>query len=336
MNVSKKVLYAYMLFLIALVFAASTLPDYIRYVICLMGIYAIASISLSLTNGFLDVFSLGHAAFMGIGAYTAALLTFPLSKRPYYFPQMPEFLRHAYLPFPAALIVGGLFSALIAFLIGIPVLRLRGHYLAVATLGLVAILQAIFLNWIPITRGALGISGIPSYTNIWWVYLWLAITIYVSWRLVYSSYGSAMIAIREDELAARSVGINPFKYRLLAFSLGAFFAGIAGGLWAHLVTLIDPATFSFTLTFNIVIMLIIGGMSSISGAALGAFLMTTLMFVLEPIEESLRAYGMVELIFATMLVIVMIFRPTGILGEYELTPENIIRFFNKILIKIRG
>ncbi len=288
---------------------------YHKYLIELMGIYAILTVSLGLTNGFTDVFSLGHVGFMAVGAYTAALLTFPLEKRPSYFPELPSMLKGAYLPYPAALLVGGLLAAAIAFVIGFPVLRLRGHYLAVATLGFMAVVYSLLLNLEPITRGALGISGIPEYTNIWWIYLWLGITVYVTWRIVDSYHGRAMIAIREDSIAAQSLGIDTFRYRLMAFVIGAFFAGVAGGLYAHLITLIDPRAFSFVLTFNVIIMLIVGGMYTISGAWLGAVLFTVLMQVLKPVEESTGLYGLVELIFSALLVVIMIYKPRGLLEE---------------------
>ncbi len=288
---------------------------YYKYLIELMGIYAILTVSLGLTNGFTDVFSLGHVGFMAVGAYTAALLTFPLEKRPDYFPELPEILRGAYLPYPVALIVGGLLAAAIAFVIGFPVLRLKGHYLAVATLGFMAVVYSLLLNLEPITRGALGISGIPEYTNLWWIYLWLGLTIYVTWRLIDSYHGRAMIAIREDSIAAQSLGIDTFRYRMMAFVMGAFFAGVAGGLYAHLITLIDPRAFSFVLTFNVIIMLIVGGMYTISGAWLGAVLFTVLMQALKPVEEITGLYGLVELIFSALLVAIMIYKPRGLLEE---------------------
>ena len=304
------------LFLLLFV-ANTTLNRYVLHVITLIGIYSVATTSLNLTNGYTGLFSLGHAGFMAVGAYVATLLTFPVRLRiAYNLPLLPSFLGGPdyHWPFLPALIVGGLVAAVAAFLVGAPVLRLRGHYLSVASLGFMVIITTLAKGLKDLTRGAAGIQAIPRYTNIWWVYAWLVVTIYVIWRLLNSSYGRAMLAIRESETAAQSQGIHPMRYKLLSFVIGAFFAGIAGGLYAHFARSIRPYEFSFYMTFHIVIMLIIGGAGTLLGPAVGAAIVVALKYALKPVEEGLGVYGLVEIVYALMLIGVMLWRPEGIVG----------------------
>ncbi|HMQ52808.1 MAG TPA: branched-chain amino acid ABC transporter permease [Anaerolineae bacterium] len=265
----------YGLGLIGLLFLADqTLNDYYLRVIAIMGINIVLTVSLNLTNGFTGDFSLGHAAFMAIGAYAAALLTLPAEVKVAVITGLPLWLRQITLPFAAATITGGLLAVVVAVIVGLPVLRLRGHYLAVATLGLMVVVRVVANNWQSVTRGARGLNGLPGFTDIWWVYGWVVVTVYVIWRLINSPYGRAMIAVREDELAASTRGVKVFPTRLLAFAVSAFFAGVAGSLWAHQITAITPSSFSFLITFNVVVMLVVGGMGSISGSVVGAGVMT--------------------------------------------------------------
>jgi len=301
------------------VFLANQLLNrYLLYILVLMGIYSIATVSLNLTNGYAGLFSLGHAAFMAIGAYTSTLLTFPLSLREAYeLPMLPTFLGgpDAVWPFFPALCMGGLLASLAALLIGAPVLRLRGHYLSVASLGFVVIITTFAKTMKSITRGPMGISAIPSYTNIYWTYLWLFITVYVVWRLVNSRFGRAIMALREDETAAQVLGIYPMKYKLFSFVVGAFFAGVAGGLYAHFTKAIRPFEFSFFLTFQIVVMLILGGMGTIGGPIVGAVSLLALRYALKPLEEHFKIYGLIEIIYAVLLIVVMLFKPEGLVGR---------------------
>jgi branched-chain amino acid transport system permease protein len=232
-------------------------------------------------------------------------------------------LSQAQVPFVAATIAGGLLAALVAGLVGIPVLRLRGHYLAVATLGLMVIVRVVAVNWNEVTRGAKGINGLPAYTDLWWAYGWLVVTLYVVWRLVKSPYGRAMMAIREDEVAAAARGVNVTAHRTLAFCVGAFFAGAAGALWGHLITAITPQSFSFLITFNVVVMLVVGGMGSISGSVIGATLMTLVPEFLRRLETAFSLgghplYGLSQIIIAITITLVMIFRRQGLLGGREI------------------
>ncbi|MGC8877829.1 MAG: branched-chain amino acid ABC transporter permease [Anaerolineae bacterium] len=313
----------YLALLTGLLFLAqSLLNDYYQRVLAVVFINIILTVSLNLTNGFVGDFSLGHAAFMSIGAYLSAVLTLPPASKAGLMPELPAWLGQLEVPFLAATILGGLLAALVAAVVGIPVLRLRGHYLAVATLGLMVIVRVVAINWTAVTRGAKGINGLPAFTNLWWVFGWAVVTVYVIWRLVNSPYGRAMIAIREDATAAAARGVDVTAHRMLAFCVGAFFAGIAGALWGHLITAITPHSFSFLITFNVVVMLVVGGMGSISGSILGATVMTLVPELLRRVETSLSLgghplYGLSQIIIAVTITLVMIFRRQGLLGGRE-------------------
>lgn len=314
----------YLIALIALLTLAHlTLNDYYLRIMAIVGINIVLTVSLNLTNGYAGDFSLGPAAFMAIGAYTAALLTLPVPSKTALITGIPAWMQQLTLPFLVATIIGGILAALVAIIVGVPVLRLRGHYLAVATLGLMVIVRVVANNWQTVTRGARGINAIPPLTNIWWAYGWAVLTVYVVWRLAKSPYGRAMIAIREDELAAAARGVRVFRTRLLAFTIGAFFSGAAGSLWAHQITVISPSAFSFAMTFNIVVMLVVGGMGSVSGSVIGAILMTLIPQFLSNLETALAIgghplYGLSQIVVAIIVTLIMIFRRQGLLGGTEL------------------
>jgi branched-chain amino acid transport system permease protein len=196
-------------------------------------------------------------------------------------------------------------------------LRLKGHYLAVATMGFLIVVQVLITNWDTVTRGPLGLNGLPALTNLWWVYPWLVVTIYVAWKVKFSSYGRSMLAIRENDLAAQCLGVNLFRTRVAALAIGAFFAGIAGGLWAHLITAITPASFSLIMAFNIVVMVVVGGTGSITGAVVAALFFSMLTEGFRPLEQYLEVYGIGEICMSIILVAILIYRPEGIFGTQE-------------------
>lgn len=309
--------------ILLLALAQQNLNNYYLRVLAVIAINIMLVVSLNLTNGFTGDFSLGPAAFMAIGAYTAALLTLPAATKVAMNPGLPVWLQATTTPFVIATIAGGVLATLVALVVGVPVLRLRGHYLAVATLGLMVIVRVLANNWQAVTRGARGINGIPAHTNIWWAYGWALVTIYAVWRLVHSPYGRAMTAIREDELSAAARGVRVFSTRMLAFATSAFFAGAAGSLWAHQITAITPSSFSFTITFNLIVMLVVGGMGSISGSVVGAVLLTILPELLRRVETNLAMggnplYGLSQIVIALLAAGTMIYRRQGLLGGSEL------------------
>jgi len=308
-----------------LTLANQYLTDYYLRIVNLIGINIILVASLNLTNGFTGIFSLGHAGFMAVGAYASALMTIPAAQKAASLPDLPKWLANLQMPFPVALIIAGLLAGLCALIIGFPVLRLRGHYLAVATLGFLVIIRVTLTNAENLTRGARGISGLPPNTNIWWVYGIAVLTIYTIWRLLHSSYGRGMLAIREDDAAAESLGINLTAHKILAFCTGAFFAGVGGALWGHLISVISPNFFSYNQTFLLVEMSVIGGMGSLTGAVVGTALMTIFPELLRNLEGGITIfgttlpplYGLSQLILSSLLIIVIIFRPQGLMGRWE-------------------
>jgi branched-chain amino acid transport system permease protein len=331
--------------LVALVLAVSNLflVDYYVRIINLIGINIILVASLNLTNGFTGIFSTGHAGFMAVGAYVSALLTMSSVQKNAMLPDLPKWIASLQFPFFAALIVAGLLTSLCALVIGFPVLKLKGHYLTVATLGFLVIIRVLLTNIETFTRGARGISGLPDYTNSWWVYGIAVLTLYILWRVIHSSYGRSMIAIREDHTAAQALGIRLRFNRLLAFCMGAFFAGIGGALWGHLMMVISPNFFSYNQTFLLVEISIIGGMYSLTGAVIGSVVMTIIPEVLRSFEGGINLFGFVtpplsglsQILTAVLFIILIIFRPQGIMGYKELHPSRFLSYFSKLGAKFK-
>lgn len=269
-----------------------------------IGINIIMAVSLNLVNGYTGQFSLGHAGFMAVGAYTAASVTMRLG--PHFFGLVggSNTATVAAL-FLIALITGGLVAAVAGLCVGVPSLRLKGDYLAIVTLGFGEIIRVIFRNMDSV-GGALGLTGIPAYTNIFWVFSFAAITIYVVTCMVNSTYGRGFIAVHDDEVAAEAMGINTTKYKIIAFVVGAFFAGTAGGLYGHFKLVIDPKGFDFIKSIEIVVMVILGGMGNTVGVILAAILLTLL-------PEVLRGFAQYRMIlYSLLLVILMLTRPQGL------------------------
>ncbi|MBA2595455.1 MAG: branched-chain amino acid ABC transporter permease [Chloroflexota bacterium] len=315
-------------------YADANLNGYRQQLFILCAIYAVVAVALALTSGFTGVFSLGQIGFLAIGAYVSALLSMPpAGKQPMLLPGLPEWLAtfdssgwHPQAALLFASLVGGLAAALIGALVGAPLMRLSGNYVAVATMGFLIIVHSVAVNWDDVTRGARGLSQIPTSTNPWAAYVWAAIAVYVALRLRNSPYGRAMIASRENIIASRSVGVNVLRTRLLAFVVSAFLTGVAGSLLAHQIGTVAPSGFYFATTFTVVIMVVLGGMGSISGAVVGAIIMTLTPELLRPIEDGVSLgplefgalYGLSNIIIAIGFILVMIFRPQGLLGDREL------------------
>lgn len=272
----------------------SFIDPYYMQVLTLLGIYIIAALGLNLITGVTGMFSFGHAAFLAIGAYGAAILTVQFQ-----------------VPFYAALLAGGLMAAFFGVIIGFPALRLTGDYLGIVTLGFGEIIRVVFLN-MKITGGALGLAGINRESSILVVYALVIITIIVMYYLQSSRFGRAMIAIREDDIAAETMGINVSVYKIKAFAIGCFFAGIAGGLYAHLLQYLNPSDFGFSKSFEILCFVVLGGLGSIPGVVLG----TTILTMAPEFLRSLSDYRM--MIYGALMVAMMIFRPHGLLGGVDL------------------
>jgi len=329
-----------MLILLLLLFIVDkNLDSYNTRILNLCAIYVILALSMNLVNGFTGLFSLGHAGFMAVGAYTTALLTMSsdMKLQNFFLAPIIKPLANLTLPFFPALIIAGLVSALVGYLIATPVLRLKGDYLAIATLGFSEIIRVMFTNTQTLTNGALGLKGIPATTNIWWTFGTAVVTVIIISCLINSSYGRALKAIREDEIAAESMGISLYKHKVLAFTIGAFFAGIGGGLLGNLLGTIDPLMFRFILTFNILLIIVLGGMGSITGTIIAAFIVTISGEALRFLDEKMD-FGFITIqgipglrmvVFSALLVLVVIFFRNGLMGTKEFSFDKIIRRFSK-------
>jgi len=286
------------------------ISPYILQVVCLAGINIILAVSLNLINGFTGQFSIGHAGFMAIGAYASAFLTVTFGTRiRAALAFLPEAAQNGLLLL-AALSLGAILAAIAGFLVGVPSLRLRGDYLAIVTLGFGEIIRVFILN-IDAVGGARGLSGIPKLADFFWIYLFAVVTILVVSRIVGSSFGRTLIAIREDEIAAEAMGVDTTKSKVISFIVSSAFAGIAGGLFGHYLMYLHTNSFTFLKSIEIIIMIVIGGLGSITGSVLGAILYIGL-------TEGLREFAQYRMVvFSLLLVVLMIVRPQGILGHRE-------------------
>jgi branched-chain amino acid transport system permease protein len=262
-----------------------------------VGISIILAASLNLINGHTGQFSLGHAGFMAVGGYIAAKLTLVFGSSVSASAQPFLFL--------GALVAGGIVAAVVGLGVGIPSLRLRGDYLAIVTLGFGEIIRVIFQT--SETFGAAtGLTGISKLTNFGWAWGLAAVTVYVVTCLVNSTYGRGFIAVHDDEVAAGAMGINPVRYKVTAFVIGAFFAGIAGGLYAHHKLVLKPDGFDFIKSIEIVVMVILGGMGRTAGVIMAAIILTVLPELLRGVAE----YRMI--IYSLLVIILMMARPQGL------------------------
>lgn len=286
--------------------------EYLLHVLLIAGIYIILTLSLNLIVGYTGLPALGHAAFSCIGAYTSSLLALNIGLSPW-----------------IGLLTGACVAALSGIIIGYPAVRLKGDYLALATFGLGVIVYSIAKNWVSLTRGPMGLPGIPGFSVFGfqlseiWSYLLLVlffviVTVLVIKRIVNSPFGRILRSIREDEIASEALGKDTTKHKLLVFIIGAFFAGIAGSLYAHYITFIDPSSFTVMESITILLMVIFGGMGSISGSIVGAVILVVFPELLRFLGmPSSIAAPMRQMIYGLLLVVLMIKRPEGIMGAYR-------------------
>lgn len=310
----------------------AALPDYMQRLAMEVGIAIVLTVSLNLVNGFTGQFSIGHAAFATVGAYSAGAVTYYGSIHLLDSAALTDARLHLQTwLFIGGCLLGGVAAACAGWLVGLPSLRLRGDYLAIVTLGFGEIVRVLLQQtnpqlssraeiaaapaakiWPPPMGGALGFTGLPPMTSPFWAYLAAGVTVLFAYRLKQSSYGRAMLAIRENEIAAEAMGVNITRMKVWAFVFAAFFAGIGGGLSAHLSgNPLQPSDSGFIRSFDLIIIVVLGGLGSISGAVLAALLVTVLQYFLTP----LAAYR--PIIFALVLILLMIFRPQGLFGVRE-------------------
>ncbi|WP_234120477.1 branched-chain amino acid ABC transporter permease [Clostridium hydrogenum] len=273
--------------ILSFVINQNIIDQYGTRIIILICINVILALSVNLILGFTGQFTIGHSAFMAIGAYASAMLTIKLN-----------------LPFIIALLGGGIIAGLIGFIIGVPTLKLKGDYLAITTLGFCQIVVVIIQN-IPQIGGAQGLTGIPPKTTFAWTFFAMIITILVIYNIVHSSQGRAMISVREDEIAAEAMGINTTKYKIMAFVIGSFIAGVAGGLYSHYMMYIEPTTFNFLKSVDFITYVVLGGIGSIPGCIVSTAVLTYL-------PEGLRGFGDLRMvIYPILLIVIMILNAKG-------------------------
>jgi branched-chain amino acid transport system permease protein len=300
----------------------------------LLGIFVILTVSLNLVSGFTGLFSLGHIGFMALGVYISAILTLSLEKKASLLPKLPGWLEGFSLsqmvgPIPLgwllATLIAGVLVALIALAVGAVIMRLSGNFVAVATLGFLVIVRVILINADSFTRGSRTFSGVTPFTDMWWAWGWAVITIYVAWRIKRSPWGRQMLAQRADKWAAQSVGIPILRPRLLAFVVSAFFGAVAGSLYAHFIPAFSPSVFYFDITFEVITMLVVGGLGSVTGSVLGAIVIVALSEGLREVEDRSQLYGISGLTLGVFFLAIIIFRPDGIMGQRELSLDGLRR-----------
>jgi branched-chain amino acid transport system permease protein len=287
--------------------------EYLIHILIIAGIYTILSLSLNLIVGYTGLVALGHIAFAAVGAYASSLLALNLGISPW-----------------IGLLIGAVLAAILGAIISYPSLRLKGDYLALATFGLGVIVYSVAKNWVSLTRGPMGLPGIPSFSlfglefNNVWIYLilvliFVGITYFAIRNITKSPFGRILTGIREDEIATEAMGKNIIKHKLIVFMVGAFFAGIAGSLYAHYITFIDPSSFTAMESITVLLMVVFGGMASLPGSVVGAM-------VLVIFPELLRFLGLPssiagpirQMIYGLLLVVLMIYRPKGLIGKYKI------------------
>jgi len=286
--------------------------EYLIHILIIACIYIILTISLNLIVGYTGLAALGHIAFTCVGAYTSALLALNFGVSPW-----------------IGLLIGAVLASILGIIIGFPSLRLKGDYLALATFGLGIIVYSVAKNWVSLTRGPMGLPGIPGFSifgweisNVWGYLLLVLVFVFITYlvirNIVHSPFGRVLKGIREDALATMAMGKDITRYKLIVFIVGAFFAGIAGSLYAHYITFIDPSSFTVMESITVLLMVVFGGMASLKGSFIGAS-------VLVIFPEILRFLGMPssvaaplrQMIYGLLLIILMIFRPQGLMGRYR-------------------
>lgn len=320
---------------IGLIFLADIfLKGYRLQIVRLFGINSIIALGVNITNGYTNIFSLGFGGIMLFAAYTSSILTLPIWYKEAVL-HLPLWLEHIQWPFVPSLLVAAIVAAITSIVLILPAFRLKGHYFVLASIGINIVIANLAENLRSFTLGARGLRSIPAFTNTWWVYSILLLTVFFIWRLIHSKYGRALISIGKDQGLAAVMGINVVRYKIYSFILGSFIVGIGGVLWVHLIASINPQVFDLAFVFQIIAMLAIGGIGTISGAILGAGIITFLSEIFLPIQEGFSLFslqvppliGLVNLLIAIFLIVMMIYQPSGIMRGKEIKFESIFSLF---------
>jgi branched-chain amino acid transport system permease protein len=310
---------AVLLFGVTVLILKGAIDEYTAMIITLGSINVIIALSLNLISGFCGQLALGHAGFMAIGAYASAFTVMQL-----------------HLPLGLGVLLGGVVSALFGFMIGFPALRLRGDYLAIVTLGFGEIIRVIMINLPDLTGGAAGLKGIPPFVqdfllrpaySFFWTFLAVVLIVALVHNLLKSSWGRAIISVRDDEIAAQAMGINIFGYKMFAFTVSAFIAGIGGALYAPFFGYLNPTMFTFQKSVDFVTIVVLGGMGSVTGTIISGYVVT---YLLEQLRF-MKDYRLVA--FPLMLIIIMLFRPGGLMGKKEISLASLASWISR---RLRG
>jgi len=329
---------------VGLLFLADTfLRGFYLQLVMLFGINSIIALGVNVTNGYTNIFSLGFGGVMLTAAYTSSILTLPIWYKEAAL-HLPSWLAHIQWPFLPSLLVAAMVAVMASVVLVLPAFRLKGHYFILTSIGVNIVIANLAENMRSFTQGAQGLRNIPAFTNTWWVYGILLLTVIFVWRLIRSKFGRALITISKDQGLAAVMGINVVRYKIYSFIIGSFIVGIGGVLWVHLIVSINPQVFNLLFVFEIIAMLAIGGIGTISGAILGAGIVTFFTELALPIQEGFSLFslqvpplfGLVNLLMAIILIVIMIYRPDGIMRGKEISYEyisNLVRHFPKLTKK---
>ncbi len=303
----------------------------------LFGINAIICLGVTITNSYANIFSLGFGGIMLCSAYVSSLFTLPIQYKASFL-ELPAWLEAAQLPFVLALLLGALSAVLASVLLVLPAFRLRGHYFILASIGINIVMANLAVNFRSYTHGPLGIRNMPFATNVWWVYGILFLTVIFMWRFTHSKFGRAIITLGKDQTLAATMGIDVVRYKIYAFVIGSFIVGLAGPLWVHYTGAMHPEVFNLVFVFQIIAMLVIGGSGTISGAILGAGIITMFTHLARPVQEGFKIFslqvppliGLIQVLMAVMIFLVLMYKPEGLLGKNEITGQSLQCLWSKV------
>jgi len=330
----------YLIFIIAAIICLAIIEKNLRGfylgVFLLFGINAIICLGVTITNSYANIFSLGFGGIMLFSAYISSLFTLPIQYKASFL-KLPEWLETAQLPFVLALLLGAIAAVLASIVLVLPAFRLRGHYFILASIGINIVMANLAVNSRSFTHGPLGIRNIPFATNVWWVYGTLFLTVLFMSRFTHSKFGRAIITLGKDQTLASTMGIDVVRYKIYAFVIGSFIVGLAGPLWTHYTGAMHPGVFNLVFVFQIIAMLVIGGVGTISGAILGAGIITIFTHLARPVQEGFRIFslqvppliGLIQVFMAIMIILILVYRPEGLLGKNEITGRNLQNLWSK-------
>lgn len=326
----------FILTIVVLALIEKNLRGFYLGIFLLFGINAIICLGVTITNSYANIFSLGFGGIMLFSAYVSSLFTLPIQYKASFL-KLPSWLEVAQLPFALALFLGAIAAVLASITLVLPAFRLRGHYFILASIGINIVMANIAVNLRSYTHGPLGIRNMPFATNVWWVYGILFFTILFIWRFTHSKFGRAVITLGKDQTLASTLGIDVVRYKIYAFIIGSFIVGLAGPLWVHYTGAMHPEVFGLVFVFQIIAMMVIGGMGTISGAILGAGIITMFIHLARPIQEGFKIFslqvppliGLIQVLMAIMIFLVLMYKPEGILGKNEITAQSWSKFWLK-------